>query len=76
MAEQVEGEFCLGEKFVPEVVGEAVVDACQDDEEVCLEGLDGTICCIGMVDIRRHELEGGVPVLGNGVAVGLAGFVV
>ena len=27
LAEKVKGEFCLGEKFVPEVVGEAVVYA-------------------------------------------------
>ena len=27
LAEKVKGEFCLGEKFVPEVVGEAVIYA-------------------------------------------------
>ena len=76
LAEKVEGEFCLGEKFVSEVVGEAVVDARQDSEEVCLEVLDGMFGCIGVVDVGRHELEGGILVLGNGAAVGLAGFIV
>jgi len=27
LAEEVEGEFCLGEEFIPQVVGEAVVNA-------------------------------------------------
>ena len=43
---------------------------------MCLEGLDGAFSCIGAVDIGMYELEGGVPVLINGEAVGFSGFIV
>ena len=43
---------------------------------MCLEGLDGAFSRIGAVDIGRYELEGGVPVLSNAVAVGFSGFIV
>ena len=41
-----------------------------------LEGLDGSFCCIGLVDIGWDELVSGVPGLGDGSEVVSAGFVV
>ena len=41
-----------------------------------LEGLDGSFCCIGLVDIGWDELVSGVPSLGDGSAVVCIGFVV
>ena len=43
---------------------------------MCLEGLDGAFSHIGAMDVGRNELEGSVPVLGNGGTVCLAGFIV
>ena len=43
---------------------------------MCLEGLNGTFSRIGAMDIGRSKLERSVPVLGDGGAVFLAGFVV
>ena len=59
-----------------QVVREGSVDACKDAKEVGCEGLYCTLGCIGMMNIGGNKLVGCLPVMGDGVAVVLAGLVV
>lgn len=76
LAKEIEGEFCLGEQRVPEVIWERSIDASEYAEEVCLERLYGAFGSIGSVDVRGDKLVCCVPVLCDGLAVVLAGLVV
>ncbi len=41
-----------------------------------LEDANGTLCPIAAMHVRRDELEGGIPLEGDGVFVRQAGFVI
>lgn len=54
LAQKVERELCLRKEFVPEVVGKGDVDAGEDAEKMCLEGLDSAFGGVGTVDVWRY----------------------
>ena len=76
MSEKIEGNLGLREEFIPEVVGEGFTDAGQNREEVGFEGLDGMFGKVAAMNVWRYELIGSFPILGDGVDVLRAGFVV
>ena len=62
LAKKVESDFCLVQEKVPEVIGEIWRDASEDGEEVGLESLDGSLCCIATMHVRWNELELDAPI--------------
>ena len=48
----------------------------QNCQEVVLEGANGALCSIAVMHVRGDELEGGVPLEGDGFFVCRAGFIV
>ena len=60
----------------PEEVGKGVGNAIKDCKEVGFEGPYGTFSDVSVVDIRRDELEGTVPVFNDGADIFGTGFVV
>ena len=66
----------MGKEFVPEETGKSGSDACEDGEEMCLEGLDHAFRYVAAVHVGRNELEGGVPFFFNLLFVGGAALVV
>ena len=51
LAEEVEGEFILGEELVPELVGKGGVGTGKDSKEVVFEGVDGLFGGIAAMEI-------------------------
>ena len=41
-----------------------------------LEGVNGTLCLIAAMNVWGNELEGGIPLEGDGLLVSRAGFVI
>ena len=54
MTKDIEGEFSLGEKFVPKEVGEGAGENGKYTEEVGFKGLYGALGGIAAMDVRRH----------------------
>ena len=76
MAKEVQGPIGLGEKEIPQELGEGGVSAGKDVQEVGLEGLDGALRGVAAVDVRRDELELALPFFLNDALVLGAGLVV
>ncbi len=66
LPKEIEGQYCLWEKQVPEIRGKHRVYPCQDRQEVALEGADGTLCPIPAVHVRGDKLELGFLLDGDG----------
>ena len=76
MAEEVDHELGFHQEFVPQEHREARVNTCKDGKEMCFEGVNGALDSISVVDIRRNQLVGGVPVFFDDVVEFLAGLIV
>ena len=73
---KIEGEFGLWEKEVPKVGWKCSINASQDCQEVVLEGVNGALCPIAVMHVMGNELEGGIPLEGDGFFVSRAGFLI
>ena len=56
MAQEIEGEFGLGDEQVPEVLWEVGGNTGKNGNEVGLEGPDGLLGGIAAMDVRRYKL--------------------
>ena len=56
-AEKVERQVSMRDEAVPEMQGEVVVAAAEAGDEVILVGLDGAFGDVGVIQVRRNELE-------------------
>ena len=66
LPEEIESKLSLWEEQVPEVRGKDGVNACQDQQEVVLEHVDGVLRSITVVRVRRDELKLDFPFEGDG----------
>ena len=55
-AEEIQGDYCLGNEFVPEVEWEGGIDRAKTSNEVVFEGLDGSFGFVSAVEASRGEL--------------------
>ena len=76
LAKEIQGELCLGQEAVPQVVGESVRDSGNNVEEVRLEGADGAFGNVMAMYIRGQELEFCPPLLFDVELVGCTALVV
>ena len=74
-SQQVEGNNCLGDKFVPEMEGKGGINGAESGDEMVLEGLDGPLCFVASMKARWGKLEVDVVVV-YFVYEGLRGFIV
>ena len=56
-AQEVESEYGLGDKAIPQVQGEGFVDTAEASDEMILEGADGAFSGVATMDARRSKLE-------------------
>jgi hypothetical protein len=76
LPKEIEGQFCLWEKQVPEIRGKCSVHPCQDRQEVALERADGALRPIPVVHIWGNKLELGFPLDSDGFLVRGASLIV
>jgi hypothetical protein len=76
LPKEIEGQFRLWEKQVPEIWGEHGVHPCQDKQEVTLKSADGALRPIPAVHVWGDELELGFPLDGDGFLVRGASLIV
>ncbi len=66
LPKEIEGQFHLWEKQVPEIWGTRRVYLCQDRQKVALENADGVLCPIPAVHVWGDKLELGFPLDSDG----------
>ena len=66
----------MREEQVPVVGREGRINTGEDGQEVCFKCSDGPFCGIAAVHVGWHQLVFAFPGGGDGVLVGVAGFVV